>query len=44
LNIKDNSALEWLSITWKFKSKTTSSLELIPWFNTDGDKYVKFIK
>ncbi|MEZ4804931.1 MAG: hypothetical protein R2852_05475 [Bacteroidia bacterium] len=44
LNIKDNSALEWISITWKFKSKTTTSLELIPWFNTDGDKYVKFVK
>lgn len=44
LNIKKNSALDWVSISWKFKSKTTTSMELIPWFNTDGDRYVKFVK
>jgi len=44
LNIKKNSALNWVSISWKFKSKTTSSMELIPWFDTDGDRYVKFVK
>ena len=44
LDIKKNSALDWVSISWKFKSKTTNSMELIPWFDTDGDRYVKFIK
>lgn len=44
LDIKQNSALEWISISWKFKSKTVSTLELIPWFTTDGDKYVRFQK
>jgi hypothetical protein len=44
LDIKKNSALDWVSISWKFKSKSTSSMELIPWFDTDGDRYVKFIK
>ena len=44
LNIKKNPALDWVSTSWKFKSKTTTSMELIPWFNTDGDRYVKFVK
>jgi hypothetical protein len=44
LNIKKNTALEWVSISWKFKSKNTTTMELIPWFNTDGDRYVKFVK
>ena len=44
LNIKKNGALEWVSITWKFTNKTTTVLELVPWFNTDGDRYVKFVK
>lgn len=44
LDIKQNTALEWISISWKFKSKTMTSLELIPWFDTDGDRYVKFQK
>lgn len=44
LDVRQNSALDWISISWKFKSKTISSLELIPWFDTDGDRYVKFQK
>lgn len=44
LDINGNSALDWVSINWKFKSKSTTTLELIPWFNTDGDRYVKFVK
>lgn len=44
LDIRANSALEWISIHWKFKNKTTTSLELIPWFDTDGDRFVKFLK
>jgi hypothetical protein len=44
LNIQGNSALNWVSINWKFKSKSFTTLELIPWFNTDGDRYVKFVQ
>jgi hypothetical protein len=44
LDIKKTGPLKWVSISWKFTSKTTSSLELVPWFNTDGDRYVKFLK
>ena len=44
LDIKVNDTLRWVSLTWKFKSKTQTSLEIIPWFNTDGDRYVKFVK
>lgn len=44
LNINQNDTLKWVSISWKFKSKTTSSMELIPWFDTDGDRYIKFVK
>jgi hypothetical protein len=44
LDIKKNGALEWVSISWKFINKTTTELELVPWFNTDGDRYVKFVK
>jgi hypothetical protein len=44
LDIAGTSALDWVSIDWKFKSKSTTTLELIPWFNTDGDRYVKFVK
>jgi|SRR5574343_1134339 len=44
LDISGNSALDWVSINWKFKSKSTTTLELIPWFDTDGERYVKFVK
>lgn len=44
LDIKVNDTLQWVSLTWKFKSKTQTSLEIVPWFNTDGDRYVKFVK
>lgn len=44
LDIKLNDTLRWVSLTWKFKSKTQNSLEIVPWFNTDGDRYVKFVK
>jgi len=44
LNIKNTGALQWVSISWKFTNKTTTVLEMIPWFNTDGDRYVKFLK
>ncbi len=44
LDIKKTGALEWVSITWKFTSKSTTTLELAPWFNTDGDRYVRFVK
>ena len=44
LDIAGTSALDWVSIDWKFKSKSTTTLELVPWFNTDGDRYVKFVK
>ena len=44
LNITSNDTLKWISINWKFKSKTLSSLEIIPWFTSDGDRYVKFLK
>ncbi|MFM6983692.1 MAG: hypothetical protein ACKOXF_06140 [Chitinophagaceae bacterium] len=44
LKIGGNGALDWVDVDWKFKSKSTTTLELIPWFNTDGDRYVKFVK
>jgi uncharacterized protein YhdP len=44
LKIGGNGALDWVNIDWKFKSKSTTTLELIPWFNFDGDRYVKFVK
>lgn len=44
LNIQGTGALQWVSISWKFKSKSANSLELIPWFDTDGGRYVKFAK
>lgn len=44
LKISGNGALDWVNIDWKFKSKSTTTLELIPWFNFDGDRYVKFVK
>ncbi len=44
LNTKQTGTLQWISIQWKFKSKTQTVMELVPWFNTDGDRYVKFVK
>jgi hypothetical protein len=44
LDIKQTGALEWVSISWKFTNKTTTVLEIVPWFTFDGDRYVKFAK
>jgi hypothetical protein len=44
LDIHGQPPLEWVCLTWKFSKKTTTSLELVPWFNTDGDRFLKFAK
>lgn len=44
LKISGTGALDWVNISWKFKSKTTNAMELIPWFDTDGNRYIKFVK
>lgn len=44
LFINKSDTLNWISISWKFKSKSFDVLELVPWFNTDGERYVKFSK
>lgn len=43
LNLGGTGSLDRVRLNRKFKSKSTGSPELIPWFNTDGDRYLKFV-